>query len=143
MELQTPHYFKEILEQNSALTGLVNSSISEFGPWLERNNVRFFTEYTDHSLKHVEEVLRESDELIRDQCRGIFTPADVATLTLATLLHDCAMHLTVDGFIDLVQGAIALPVVAHAESRDVFRVLAIVDQFCRRLRPSRCRPNKE
>jgi molecular chaperone HtpG len=98
-----PIQFRDLLEQNTSLSGLVDSSLAAFSPWLERNNVKFFTEYTDHSLKHVKEVLRESDELIREQCRGIITPADVATLILATLLHDCAMHLTVDGFIDLIQ----------------------------------------
>lgn len=102
-KFNVPIRFKDILDQNTALSGLVDTSLSEFGSWLERNNVKFFTEYTDHSLKHIEEVLKEADELIREQCRGIITPADVATLTIATLLHDCAMHIGTDSFIDLVQ----------------------------------------
>ena len=52
MELRIPVEFKKKLDENNALLGLVNLSISEFGPWLERNNVKFFTEYTDHSLNH-------------------------------------------------------------------------------------------
>jgi hypothetical protein len=98
-----PIQLKDILDQNTALSGLVATSLGEFSPWLERNNVKFFAEYTDHSLKHVEEVLREADDLIREQCRGIITPADIATLAIATLLHDCAMHISTDSLIELVQ----------------------------------------
>ena len=102
-KISLPQHFQNKLEQNNALLGFVNTAFGEFGPWLERNNVKFFTEYTDHSLKHVEDVLNEAEDLIREQCKEYITPADVATFTVATLLHDCAMHLSVDGFIELVQ----------------------------------------
>jgi molecular chaperone HtpG len=103
MELKIPHKFKDILDQNSALSGLVNTSMSEFSEWLKRNDVRFFTEYTDHSLEHIESTLETANDLIRDECKAFITPHDVATLVLATLLHDCAMHLSEDGFINLVR----------------------------------------
>jgi hypothetical protein len=80
MNLQLPDQFNEILEQNPALVGQVKLSISEFSPWLGRNSVKFFTEYTDHSLKHVEDVLQEANDLIREECRAIVSPADIATL---------------------------------------------------------------
>jgi hypothetical protein len=103
MELRIPRKFKDVLDQNSALCGLVNTSINEFGEWLKQNNVMFFTEYTDHSLEHVENVLETAHELIRNECKAFITPHDVATLILATLLHDSAMHISEDGFANLVK----------------------------------------
>jgi molecular chaperone HtpG len=102
MDLKIPPQFKEVLEQNTTLMGVVGLAIGELSPWLARNNIKFFIEYTDHSLQHIEDVLAEANDLIREQCRGMVTPADVATLVLATLLHDCAMHLSIDSFIELV-----------------------------------------
>jgi hypothetical protein len=103
MELKIPPKFKDVLDLNSALSGLINTSIHEFGEWLKQNHVKFFTEYTDHSLEHVENVLETANNLIRDECRKFLTSQDIATLILATLLHDCAMHISEDGFINLVK----------------------------------------
>lgn len=102
MELKIPSKFKDVLDQNSALSGLVNTSINEFGEWLKQNSVKFFTEYTDHSIEHVENVLQTAHDLVRDECKAFITPHDVATLILATLLHDSAMHISEDGFVNLV-----------------------------------------
>jgi molecular chaperone HtpG len=102
-EIEIPQHFKEVLDRSYSLTGFLLSSISEFGIWLGENNVKFFTEYTDHSLKHVEDILRTTYKLIRDECKAIITPEDIATLILAILLHDSAMHLSKDGFVTLIQ----------------------------------------
>ncbi len=98
-----PPQLEETLNEDRALAGLVNTAISEFGVWLERNDVKFFAEYTDHSLQHVRDVLAAADELIRLECRDMMKSADVAVLVLSALLHDCAMHISIDGFINLVQ----------------------------------------
>lgn len=103
MELKIPSKFKTVLDRNRPLSGLVYSSIHEFGEWLKQNNTKFFAEYTDHSLEHIEKVLETADSLIRNECRKYLTEYDIATLILATLLHDCAMHLSEDGFINLVK----------------------------------------
>jgi molecular chaperone HtpG len=103
MELRIPSKFKDVLDQNSALSGLVSTSLNEFGEWLRQNNVKFFAEYTDHSLEHVENVLQTAYDLIRDECKAFITPHDVATLILATLLHDSAMHISENGFATLVK----------------------------------------
>jgi hypothetical protein len=47
------------------------------------------------------------------------------------------------GFIDLLQRAVAFSIVAHALGEDIFGVLAVVDEFVRRLRNPRCRPENE
>jgi molecular chaperone HtpG len=101
--IKIPPKLEDILDADHTLSGFVKSSVSEFAPWLEQNYVKFFSEYPDHGLKHVENVLETADKLIREKCRGIISAGDVATLILATLLHDCAMHLSVDGFKTLIK----------------------------------------
>ncbi len=101
--IKIPPKLESTLESDFTLSGFVKTSVSEFAPWLERNNVKFFSEYTDHSLKHVNNVLETADKLIRENCREIISAGDVATMILASLLHDCAMHLGVDGFKTLIK----------------------------------------
>jgi hypothetical protein len=108
-KFEIPPRLEEILEVDNTLAGFVKYSLGEFSPWLEQNDVKFFTEYTDHSLRHVELVLETADKLIRDKCRGIISAGDVATLVLATLLHDCAMHLSEDGFATLIKSDHVIP----------------------------------
>lgn len=98
-----PKELKEKLDENRAYAALVNKAINDFSFWLARNKTIFFTEYTDHSLNHIENVLETANNLIREQCQELITPADVATLILSTLLHDSAMHIDIDGFVNLVQ----------------------------------------
>jgi hypothetical protein len=100
--IKIPPKLNDTLESDCTLSGFVKSSVSEFAPWLKTNKVKFFPEYTDHSLEHVGDVLETADKLIRKNCRKIISPGDVATLILASLLHDCAMHLSVDGFKTLI-----------------------------------------
>ncbi|MCP4112664.1 MAG: hypothetical protein GY749_45250, partial [Desulfobacteraceae bacterium] len=107
--IEIPPKLEEILEADFTLSGFVKSSVSEFAPWLKQNDVKFFIEYTDHSLKHVSKVLETADKLIREKCRGIISAGDVATLILATLLHDCAMHLSEDGFATLIRSDNLIP----------------------------------
>ncbi len=85
------------------LDGAVKLSISQFEPWIKNSNLPFFPEYTKHDIDHIEAVLRTAVGLIRDDSWGSVTPADAAVLILAVLLHDCAMHLSEDGFFSLLE----------------------------------------
>lgn len=102
-KIKIPSRLKEILSADITLDGFVKTILSEFSPWLKQNNVKFFSEYTDHSLKHVEDVLETAGKLIREECINMIISGDVAVLIVATLLHDCAMHLSEDGFATLLR----------------------------------------
>jgi len=52
-------------------------------------------------------VLDTASSLIADAAWPLVTPGDAGALVLSTLLHDCAMHLSEDGFIALVTGRYA------------------------------------
>ena len=62
----------------------------------------FFPEYTDHSDKHVEEVLVTADAIITDAAHERLKPRDAGILVLAILLHDLGMHISEDGFASLI-----------------------------------------
>ena len=64
----------------------------------------FFPDFTDHGIAHVERVLATATALITEKSARLFTVADAASLVLATLFHDSAMHLSEAGFFELING---------------------------------------
>jgi hypothetical protein len=89
--------------------GAVLKSVGDFEEWLADRKLVFFPEYTDHGITHVESVLRGAEWLLADKARKALKPADAAVLVLAVLLHDCAMHLSKQGFLRLVKRESAWP----------------------------------
>lgn len=108
--INLPPKLETLLKRDSLLHGSVLLALAEFGPWIERSGTPFFPEYTDHGATHIAEVLQTASSLVRDEAWPIFTASDAALLSLATLLHDSAMHLNEDGFLSLVGGAYPAPV---------------------------------
>lgn len=102
--MRIPLQLEALLKGDDRLHGSVLTSLGEFEPWLRLSGTPFFPEYTDHSDRHVYEVLQTLSSLIRDNAWSALTPADAAMLCFATLLHDSAMHLSEDGFTLLIKG---------------------------------------
>lgn len=100
--LTIPARLKEKLELDQLLFGEVSSSIAKFTPWFADNKLVFFPEYTDHGINHLQEVLNTSSSIITDESWDLLTSQDAAAIIIGTLLHDCAMHLSEDGFYDLI-----------------------------------------
>ena len=101
--MNLPLRFAEKLRTSDGLNGYVLSTLSAFEPWLNRNDLTFFKEFTDHGSDHIEQVLATIDWLIPDESWSLVTPEDVAVLTLSTLVHDIGMHLQPDGFLALLE----------------------------------------
>ncbi|MGK0662970.1 HD domain-containing protein [Serratia marcescens] len=97
-----PDRLKTKLEKNPALCGAVYSSLSKLNPWFSDNKTVFFPEYTDHGITHLQEVINTADSLITDESWPSITANDAAAIITSTLLHDCAMHLSEDGFYSLI-----------------------------------------
>ena len=102
VQVQIPKKLAHVLGRDQALDGAVKLSIAQFEPWIKHSNLPFFPEYTKHDLDHIEGVLRTASELIADKAWFAITPADAAVLVLSALLHDCALHLSEDGFVSLL-----------------------------------------
>ena len=101
--LQLPNRTKTLLEKDTASKAFVYSSIAKLTPWISDNKPIFFPEYTDHGFTHLNEVLLTADSIISDESWAYLTPKDAAAMVISVLLHDCAMHITVDGFYALIQ----------------------------------------
>jgi molecular chaperone HtpG len=103
MEIKIPERFENLLRGNKQLQAAVLSSFAGFEPWLSRNSTPFFPEYTDHGPQHIGETIATSSAIIGAEAWAVISPSDIAVLLFAVLLHDCAMHLSEDGFLALVQ----------------------------------------
>jgi len=100
--LNIPPRIKDLLESDMLHYGFVMESITKLTPWLNDNKTVFFPEYTDHGFVHINEVLQTAASIVTDESYDILSPADAAAMVVSILLHDCAMHLTEDGFYSLV-----------------------------------------
>lgn len=101
--MKIPARLNRLLQRNPALLGAVYVNFAEFSPWFNQNRLVFFPEYTDHGPNHINDVLIAAEGLISDNAWKCLTPEDAAVLILAVQLHDCAMHLAEDGFLQLLK----------------------------------------
>lgn len=97
-----PKLFLEKLDQKPSLGADVRKSFELFEPWLENSGMPFFPGFTDHSPRHINDVLATAASLIADESHDLLSAEDVAVLCMAVLLHDCGMHLTQDSFRELI-----------------------------------------
>lgn len=102
VNLAIPARFLEIIAQNNKLKSAVETSISNFQAWINDNKLVFFPEYTDHGTNHLQEVLDSAQGLISEGSWDAISPEDIAAIVLSVLLHDCALHLSEDGFYELI-----------------------------------------
>ena len=102
--MKLPSRFSEALAKDNGLNSLVLKALTVIEPWTSDNKTVFFPEYTDHSLKHLEEVLLTAEGLIRDESWPHLTAEDATVTVLSVLLHDCALHLSEEGFFALTSG---------------------------------------
>lgn len=101
-EIVIPTRLVSLLSRKSALDTGVREALHDFGAGALTTTPYFFPDYTDHGSTHVSEVLQSADGLIAERSADFLTVEDAAALTLAVLLHDIAMHLSIDGFWSLL-----------------------------------------
>lgn len=115
--LNVPERINAKLEQDQALHAATLTSIQTLRPWIATSTIPFFPEYTDHGLTHLQEVLHLAEYLVDDRAWGVITPADAAVFVISVLLHDCAMHITEDGFAALIDQQDRYPPVLYQGDR--------------------------
>ncbi len=100
-----PEKFSELLSKNQKLQAIVGKCSSDFGEILLDNTLFFFEEYTDHGIKHIENVLFSTDRMITSSTwDDVLKAEDIAFYVLAVILHDIGMHLSFEGFQTLING---------------------------------------
>lgn len=103
--IKLPERFENKLKTDQRLDGIVKTVLSSFGDIYEENKLFFFPEYTDHGIKHIQNVISSTDNLITDETfRDILKPNDIAYYILSVILHDLGMHINLDGFELLISG---------------------------------------
>lgn len=100
--LNIPKRTKDLLESNQSYNSFVLSCLSGSEEWLSDNKTVFFPEYTDHGLIHLNEVLLTADSIISDESWSQLSAQDAAALIVSVILHDCALHISEDGFYSLI-----------------------------------------
>lgn len=113
-----PIRIREALEKDQLLFGETNATLATFTPWFADNKLIFFPEYTDHGINHLQEVLNTAASIITDESWELISPQDAAALVIASLLHDCAMHLSEDGFYVLISDKYPL-LTSRYDSQDI------------------------
>lgn len=97
-----PEPFNDLLK-NSEYEGAVKEYLSSVSKILVDNKTPFFPNYTDHGFEHIELILKNIvQRLIPSEVLKNFTDSDVIVLLCSVLLHDIAMHLRHEGFLELV-----------------------------------------
>lgn len=102
--MKLPSVLNDLIGRDNALNSVVLKALALVEPWTLDNKTVFFHEYTDHSLKHMAEVLLTAEGLVSDESWQHMSAEDGAVLVLSVLLHDCALHLSEDGFYALING---------------------------------------
>lgn len=102
--INIPPHFKEILERDPVLDSMVTDLITLYYPIFEDNKLFFFEEYTDHGVKHIQNVLKAAEFIIPEVSFQYIKPQEVAVLILAILLHDIGMHIEYSTFNALLNG---------------------------------------
>jgi hypothetical protein len=102
--MKLPSRLNDLVSRDNALNSVVLKALALVEPWTLDNKTVFFHEYTDHSLKHLAEVLLTAEGLMSDDSWSHLTAEDGAVIVLSVLLHDCALHLSEDGFYSLIGG---------------------------------------
>lgn len=102
--MKLPPRLSDLICRDNALNSFVIKALTLVEPWTLDNKTVFFHEYTDHSLKHLSEVLLTAEGLISEEAWPHLAAEDAAVLVMSVLLHDCALHLSEDGFYALIGG---------------------------------------
>ena len=100
-----PKFLEHLLTNgNDSLFSPVRDFANKIEPILADNTMSFFPDYTDHGITHINQVLEQEVKLIPEETQkaNVLTEHDAALLIVSTFLHDIAMHIFPEGFLQLV-----------------------------------------
>ncbi|MGZ8181568.1 MAG: HD domain-containing protein [Methylobacter sp.] len=109
-KIEFPTRLKNLIE-SSPLQAPIRAYADHVGVILADNKLPFFPDYTDHGTDHINQVLETEVDLVpeavwdnstKSSKPQLLCDADAVIIIGATLLHDIAMHLYPDGFLELV-----------------------------------------
>lgn len=102
--IDIPGNLKKRLIKNSSIESRTNLTIEPFVEILEQNKLYFFPEYTDHGIKHIENVLHCIEKLIHKNTFNKLDSLDISVMKQSVVLHDIGMHVNIDMFTNMISG---------------------------------------
>lgn len=121
--IAVPKKTHALLKKDQRLSGSIESAASTIAPWFYDNKLTFFPDYTDHGISHINNVLASIENQITDLSWEIISPADAAAIVSSVIYHDCAMHLTTDGFNHLVSADYKSPISSFQKPEENWAIL--------------------
>ncbi len=102
--LKIPERLKLKIENGSdlELNGYVSLVCHKYEKLLTYNNMEFFEEYTNHSILHINDLLKSVDNLIPDESLDLLSSLDIVLLINSVIYHDIGMHLNITQFNHLI-----------------------------------------
>jgi hypothetical protein len=101
---------KARISSNPMLEAALNSFTVTFSSWISGSTLPFFPEYTDHGLTHFSSVLSTAVDLMPSEVsdnEALFSAEDCFCLSVSVALHDAGMHLSEDGFAQLLEAPLS------------------------------------
>jgi len=104
-KISIPERFLRTLRENDINYSVVLDAKNTFEKVISEGNLEFFREYTNHGIQHINKVLELSDKLIPNETYKVLNSDDITMIILVSLLHDLGMHITFEGFEQLINGS--------------------------------------
>lgn len=100
-----PEVLKSKLDENyqNNLLALVRLVSNKYDSILSNQNIDFFSEYTDHGIKHINEILESIENLLPNETLEELNSSEIAILIYSILLHDIGMLLTKKTFLNAIE----------------------------------------
>ena len=103
LKIEIPKRFEKKISGNNPFENNTKNSLIKIQEYLY-GSPAFFTEYTDHGIRHVNRVLCIADKLIPNNTLKKLTEKDICVLILSISLHDLGMFIKEDGLRELLFG---------------------------------------
>ena len=96
---------KRLFSTEEQLANELIAKLDDFADLLTGDKLEFFIEYTDHSIDHINKVLRNIEDLMTIKTLGKLNTQDVSIIIIAVVLHDIGMKATIELFQNMLKGS--------------------------------------
>lgn len=99
--ISIPNKIQNILCQNLEWQAKTQAAINKISNYLNNSEMYFFSEYTNHGIKHIQHIFYIVENLIPQASLNKLSSKDISFLILSVYLHDLGMFLKPEGLKEL------------------------------------------
>ena len=101
MKIKIPEIFEKKLIGDYRI--YIDGLVTNYSSIIQDNKLEFFSEFTDHGIEHVEDVLITASNLIDKNTLELLNVKDITVLIASVILHDIGMHISSEGLKTILQ----------------------------------------